>query len=251
MAQSPFDLKPYAPWIMRFIRSLSSVQYKADRQNHLSYLPEVEILQSTLTGVYGKCKTIIDEEIHPLDGQFCQPISISIADETASQDTAAKASKQTSEAPCVMTDHELLISLHQKVDKHHWWGKRQFVVVQANMTVTHNAVRKNRYYLHEIFDHNWATLSHLKTDEELVADRFQMNFDWAEVSRKKFKKAQVPPLKPSRELHHTQLMNMKLFKTQLLVLLHRATPTLLALPRPLHDVFLQGCSYQIPHLLVI
>ena len=41
---SPFDLKSYAPWIMRFIRSRSSIDYKVDRQNHLSYLPDVEIL---------------------------------------------------------------------------------------------------------------------------------------------------------------------------------------------------------------
>ena len=67
------------------------------------------------------------------------------------------------------------------------------------MTVTHNTVRKTRYYLHEIFDRSWATLSHLKSVEELAADDFQMNFDWAEPPRKKFKKTQVPPLMPSSE----------------------------------------------------
>ena len=30
VAQSPFELKPYAPWIMIFIRSRSSIHYKAD-----------------------------------------------------------------------------------------------------------------------------------------------------------------------------------------------------------------------------
>ena len=29
-AMSPFELKPYAPWIMRFLRSRSSLNYKAD-----------------------------------------------------------------------------------------------------------------------------------------------------------------------------------------------------------------------------
>ena len=114
VAWSLFDLKPYAPWIMRFIRSWSSVHYKADCQNHLSYLPEVEILQSTLSIVPGKVKTVIDEGIRPLDGQFCQPISSSIADESTSQDTAAKASRPSPspEAPRVMTNRELLSSLH-------------------------------------------------------------------------------------------------------------------------------------------
>ena len=67
------------------------------------------------------------------------------------------------------------------------------------MTVTHNVIRKNRYYLHEIFDRSWAILSHLKTDEELADLDFQMNFDWAEPPRKKFKNTKVPPLMPSSE----------------------------------------------------
>ena len=38
VALSPFELKPYAPWIMRFPRSRSSINYKADTLNHGSYL---------------------------------------------------------------------------------------------------------------------------------------------------------------------------------------------------------------------
>ena len=30
VALSPFELKPYAPWIMRFLRTRSSLNYKAD-----------------------------------------------------------------------------------------------------------------------------------------------------------------------------------------------------------------------------
>ena len=33
VALSPFELKPYAPWIMRFLRSRSLIKYKADLQN--------------------------------------------------------------------------------------------------------------------------------------------------------------------------------------------------------------------------
>ena len=36
VALSPFELKPYAPWIMRFLRTRSSLNYKADFHNHLS-----------------------------------------------------------------------------------------------------------------------------------------------------------------------------------------------------------------------
>ena len=47
VALSPFELKPYAPWIMRFLRTRSSLNYKADFQNHLSYLPPIEVLKQT------------------------------------------------------------------------------------------------------------------------------------------------------------------------------------------------------------
>jgi hypothetical protein len=100
-------------------------------------------------------------------------------------------------APWVMTDRELLISLHQKIDKNHEWTRRQLAAIHANMTVTHNAARKNHYYAHEIFDMTWAILSHLKTDEELVVMEFLQDFDWSIPPKKKFKKAQVPPLVPS------------------------------------------------------
>src|SRR4051812_11446662 len=36
---SLFELKPHAPWIMRFIRSRSSINYKVDILNHGSYFP--------------------------------------------------------------------------------------------------------------------------------------------------------------------------------------------------------------------
>ena len=45
VALLPFELKPYAPWIMRFLKSRSSINYKADFQNHLSYLPPIEVFK--------------------------------------------------------------------------------------------------------------------------------------------------------------------------------------------------------------
>ena len=44
VALSPFELKPYAPWIMRFLKTRSSLNYKADTLNHGSYLPPIEVL---------------------------------------------------------------------------------------------------------------------------------------------------------------------------------------------------------------
>jgi hypothetical protein len=195
-ASAPFELKPYAPWIMKFIRSRSSLPFKADFQNHFSFMPPIEVLKSSISSVKGKGKAIIDEGTRPLDGQFRKAASYSTNDDSATQDSTAKASAQNPQdtAPRVMTDRELLISLHQKVDRNHKWVKRQFGSLLRDMTVTHNSVRKNHYYLHEVFDRTWAILSHLKTPEELKEMEFQQDFDWSIPPRKKWRKVQVPQL---------------------------------------------------------
>jgi len=67
-ALSPFELKPYAPWIMKFITSRTSIHYKADFQNHLNYLPPIEILKRTISSADEKGKAaIIDEGTRPSD----------------------------------------------------------------------------------------------------------------------------------------------------------------------------------------
>ena len=59
VALSPFELKPYAPWIMRFLRTRSSLNYKADFQNHLSYLPPIEVLKRTYSSSEGKARHLL------------------------------------------------------------------------------------------------------------------------------------------------------------------------------------------------
>ena len=76
-----------------------------------------------------------------------------------------------------MTDRELLLSLHQKVDRNHKWIKRQFGSILYNMTSTHNAVKKNQYYLHETFNRTWAVLSHVYSVEDLKRMGLKEEFD--------------------------------------------------------------------------
>ena len=95
VAMSPFELKPYAPWIMRFIRTRSSLNYKADTLNHCSYLPPIEVLKRTFSSAdeKGKATAVIDEGIRPLDGQFRKAASYSTNDDSATHESAANATK--------------------------------------------------------------------------------------------------------------------------------------------------------------
>ena len=199
IAMSPFELKPYAPWIMRFIRARSSLNYKADTLNHGSYLPPIEVLKRIVSSAddKGKAAAVIDEGIRPLDGQFRKAASYSTNDDSATHDSAANTSaKQNPQAtaPRVMTDRELLLSLHQKVDRNHKWVKRQFGSILHNMTSTHNAVKKNQYYLHETFNRTWAVLSHIYNAEDLKSMGLKEEFDWSAPPLKRFKKVKVPSL---------------------------------------------------------
>ena len=100
---------------MRFLRSRSSINYKADTLNHGNYLPPIEVLKRPISSSDEKGKAaIIDEGIRPLDGQFRKAASYSTNDDSATHDSAANASKQNPQgtAPRVMTDRELLLSLH-------------------------------------------------------------------------------------------------------------------------------------------
>ena len=104
-----------------------------------------------------------------MDGQFRKAPSYSNNDDSATHDSAANAYKPNPQAtaPRVVTDRELLLSRHQKVDRNQKWVKRQFGSILHNMTATHTAVKKNHYYLHEVFSRTWAVMSHLYGEEEL------------------------------------------------------------------------------------
>ena len=69
-AFSPSELKIYVPWIMRFIRNRSTMNYQADYQSHLGYLPPLKVIKKSIEPVEGKGKSVIDERNRPLDGQF-------------------------------------------------------------------------------------------------------------------------------------------------------------------------------------
>ena len=61
------------------------------------------------------------------------------------------------------------------------------------MIATHNAVKKNHYYLHEVFGLTWAILSHLY-GEDIKNMGLKEDFDWSAPPPKKFKKVKVPSL---------------------------------------------------------
>ena len=58
-------------------------------------------------------------------------------------------------------------------------------------------MKKNHYYLNEVFDRTWVVLTHFYGDEDLKQMGFKQYFGWAKPPPKKFKKVEVPSLVPS------------------------------------------------------
>ncbi|KAI5013948.1 hypothetical protein ZWY2020_055338 [Hordeum vulgare] len=93
-----------------------------------------------------------------------------------------------------MNTRELLLSLHQKVDRNHKWVKCQFDAIVKTLTDTQNSVKLNHHYLHEVFDRTWATLAHLKTQTKLEEMDFERDFEWSWPPKKKCRPIPVPDL---------------------------------------------------------
>ena len=66
-----------------------------------------------------------------------------------------------------MTDRELLISLHQKVDRNHNWVKRQFSEILSYMAQTHSSVKKLHQYAHHTYQHLDALMREVLTTADL------------------------------------------------------------------------------------
>ena len=130
---------------MRFIRTRTGINFHADFNNHVGYMPPIRVNKKTFEPVEGKGKSVIDEGSRPLDGQFREPEPYSSWGDTETHPPSPV-------APRVLNTRELLLSLHQKVDRNHKWVKRQFDAIVKTLTETQYSVNLNHHYLHEVFD---------------------------------------------------------------------------------------------------
>ncbi|KAI4999241.1 hypothetical protein ZWY2020_003830 [Hordeum vulgare] len=168
-------------------RTRTGINFHAVCQNHVGYMPPIRVNKKTFEPIEGKGKFVIEEGGRPLDGQFTDPEAYSSWDDTETRPASPV-------PPRVLNTRELLLSLHQKVDRNRKWVKRKFGAIVKTLTETQNSVKLNHHYLHEVFDRTWATLAHLKTQTELEEMYFERDFDWSWPPKRKFRPILVPDL---------------------------------------------------------
>lgn len=79
----------------------------------------------------------------------------------------------------VMTNRELLVSLHQKYDRHHDWSMRQMRSILHDVNRIRNVTMKNAFLGHEACRRAWYSLTLPQSIEDLKADGFKEQFSWS------------------------------------------------------------------------
>src|ERR1041385_2287951 len=112
-----------------------------------------------------KGKGIFYEEFLPINslvGNIHHPQS------RTTDETRTHASTEDTTQARVMTDQELLISLHHKFDRNHNWVKRHFSEILSYMAHTHSSVKKVHQYAHHTYQHLDALMKEVITPEDLA-----------------------------------------------------------------------------------
>ena len=155
-----FGLKFYAPWVMRLIKRHSSVNYQPSAHNHLIFLPEVDMSVEAIYPKPAKKPLCLQNAEHQ---SFTQPIegvqaitrvypmagNIRLPHRASTEATASTIAQRPRKRSRVLNDRELLVALHQKQEKHHFWLKRQMQSLLVDVNRIRNLATKNAFVAHE------------------------------------------------------------------------------------------------------
>ena len=148
---------------MRLIKLHSTIDYQPSARNHIVFLPDVDM---SIDAIY------LEPAKKPLHLQnaefqsFTQPIEgIHVPNATTpayplagnlrmphranTKATASTIAQRPQKRPRVLNDHDLLVSLHQKQDRHHDWLKHQMQSLLVDVNRIHNLATKNSFVAHE------------------------------------------------------------------------------------------------------
>ena len=102
----------------------------------------------------------------PLVGQLCLP-------HRANTDaTASIVPQRAQKRSRVVNDTEILVSLHQKHDRHRDWMKHQMQSLLVDVNRIRNLSTKNSFVAHEAYQRAWKSLTLLCFEDDLIADGF-------------------------------------------------------------------------------
>jgi hypothetical protein len=89
---------------------------------------------------------------------------------------ASTIAQRPQKRPRVLNDRELLVSLHQKQDRHHDWLKHQMQSLLVDVNRIRNLATRNSFVTHEAYRWSWKSLTLLCSEDDLREDGFTESF---------------------------------------------------------------------------
>ena len=133
-----FGLKFYAPWVFLLEVDLSVEAIYPKPAKDPIYLHNVDrqSFSQPIEGVQAVSR------VYPLAGNTHAP-------RTQTEATGSTIAQRPRKRSRVLNDRELLVALHQKQDKHHYWLKRQMQSLLVDANRIRNLATKNAFVTHE------------------------------------------------------------------------------------------------------
>ena len=97
----------------------------------------------------------------------------------------------------VLNGRELLVALHQKHDKHHYWMKRQMQSLLVDVNRIRNLATKNAFVTHETCRRSWKSLTLLSAKADLQDDGLTKRFKFDSTPPKNAVLRRTPSLEDS------------------------------------------------------
>ena len=97
----------------------------------------------------------------------------------------------------VLNDRELLVALHQKHDKHHYWIKRQMESLLVDINHIRNLATKNAFVAHETCRRTWKGLTLMCSEDDLQDDGFSERFKFDSTPPRRTVLRRTPSLEDS------------------------------------------------------
>ena len=109
----------------------------------------------------------------------------------------------------VLNDRELLVALHQKQDKHHFWLKRQMQSLLADFNRIRNLATKYAFVAHETCRRSWKSLTLLNAEADLQDDGFNERFQFDSTPPRTAVLRRTPSLEDSEYSSSAETVNAK------------------------------------------
>ena len=129
----------------------------------------------------------------------------------ATESTIAQRPKKRSR---VLNDRELLVALHQKQDKHHFWLKRQMQSLLVDINRIPNLSTKNAFVAHETCWRSWKSLTLLSAKADLQDDGFTERFKFDSTPPRNAVLRRTPSLEDSDYSSSAATMNARVIEDE-------------------------------------